>query len=355
MQEYSNKVTIMRPLSITDSSVLKGIAILMMLFGHVFTGPGSYDDIVIGGSGIIRLLATRYAPIVAIFVFVSGYGLTAKYGNKGKIVLKTFYWSRFVKLMLNYWFIWLIFVPISLLWLSDKPFGWSYGGTFIHLKSVLDFLGIINWFGGSTPYNPTWWFYSCIIGLYLLFPLLLRICRSSMFFMVGLAVAFCLLPTALWASVRGYLLVFVSGMAIAILTSHDTAPPSASHKTGLAWLLLFVLLFILRMRVPWSVINLYDALLITVGVILYMVVGLSNFITKILAFLGHYSMDMFLTHTFLFSLWPVTRNMVYATTNPLVIYITLVALSLALAMLLGWVKNVTGYNRLINYLRNKIQ
>jgi surface polysaccharide O-acyltransferase-like enzyme len=38
-------------------------------------------------------------------------------------------------------------------------------------KMILDFLGVLN-LTGKLGYNPTWWFYSCIIVLYLLYPLL---------------------------------------------------------------------------------------------------------------------------------------------------------------------------------------
>lgn len=73
---------------------------------------------------------------VAIFVFISGYGLTEKYKGKENINLKKFYWNRFVKLFINYWFIWLIFVPISVLWLGPS-FAEQYGGNHIPAKEQL--------------------------------------------------------------------------------------------------------------------------------------------------------------------------------------------------------------------------
>lgn len=99
---------------------------------------------------------------------------------------------------------------------------------------------------------------------------------------------------------------------------------------------------------------LFDAMIVTFAVYVYQQVRGLSLVKRILAFFGKYSMDMFLTHTFIFSLWPSTHNIVYTTTNPLVIYLTFVAMSLALAMLMGWVKDKTGYNGLIKTLRSKI-
>lgn len=210
----------MKPLSITDTSVLKGIAILMMLFHHAFLESGYFVDFSVGGSGIISSVALQFKCCVSIFVFLSGYGLTRKYHDIQHVSLYSFYRNRFVKLMLNYWFIWLIFVPLSVFCLSNKIFGWGYGAwannsLYTVVIAMLDFLGIMQWFGGIVPYNPNWWFYACIIGLYILFPLLLWLIRRSVLFTLGVSVAVALIPGFLFSVVRQYLLVFLAGMLCA--------------------------------------------------------------------------------------------------------------------------------------------
>lgn len=102
---------------------------------------------------------------------------------------------------------------------------------------------------------------------------------------------------------------------------------------------------------PWSVVYLYDALLVAVGVATYQSFSMSGKCRSVLAFFGRYSMDMFLTHDFLLSLWPSTNGIIYATRNPLIIYLTLLAMSLVLAVLLGKVKELTGFNRMVGRLR----
>lgn len=206
----------MKPLSITDSSVLKGIAILMMLFHHVFYNPNDgYLDFRIGDVWCINSLAAVCKLCVAVFVFISGYGLMTRYKDVEHINLWEYYKRRFVKLMFNYWFVWLIFVPISVLWLGPSLAA-QYNGTHISIKLILDFLGIVNWINPEIyPYNPAWWFYGCIIALYIVFPLLHNIVRSNILYVFALWVALYSLPSYYLFSVRLYLLTFICGMILA--------------------------------------------------------------------------------------------------------------------------------------------
>ena len=155
------------------SMILKGIGILLMLFHHLFYSPSStslYRDyfIHVGAHelGVVNQLGIYAKLCVAIFVFVSGYGLETTFLNKQ---VKTFYFyiRRFKKLYLNYWFIWLLFVPVGVFVFGRTPS--NVYGNHVIIKMALDFWGLLNLTGGY-GYNPTWWFYSCIILLYLGFP-----------------------------------------------------------------------------------------------------------------------------------------------------------------------------------------
>lgn len=85
-------------LSIDDSNALKGIAILMMLWHHLFYySNGSFNDIYINGYGLAKTSALACKVCVAIFVFVSGYGLMEKYKDQHQSRMKHFYRRHFVK------------------------------------------------------------------------------------------------------------------------------------------------------------------------------------------------------------------------------------------------------------------
>lgn len=201
-------------LSLKDTNVLKGIALLMLLFHHLFyVQKGLYDDIQLTSThALVQDIGIWCKICVAIFVFLSGYGLTiGAMKSNGITNLKHFYWHRFTKLLMNYWFIWLVFVPISV-FVFGRTFTDVYQ-THIIPKLLLDFFGVINcmgWYG----YNATWWFYSCIIVLYLCFPFLCRLQEKSPLLTMATIVCICLLPIPLFASAKVYFASFYMGMVV---------------------------------------------------------------------------------------------------------------------------------------------
>lgn len=146
-----------------------------------------------------------------MFVFASGYGLEAS--TVKEIKLKDYYSHRFKKLYLNYWYIWLLFVPASY-FIFGRTFTDVYGDHSV-IRGALDFLGILKMFGYD-GYNPTWWFYNCIIILYLLFPLLNRWLLKSTYMLLSIAVTCVLLFIIPGVNVIcGYLFAFLLGMMMA--------------------------------------------------------------------------------------------------------------------------------------------
>ena len=93
-----------KSLTLRDTNIIKGIALILLLIHHLFyIDNGLYDDITIAGRGIVQTIGLWSKICVAIFVFLSGYGLTVQVEKTcGVENLSQFYWRRFTKLMLNY-------------------------------------------------------------------------------------------------------------------------------------------------------------------------------------------------------------------------------------------------------------
>lgn len=101
-----------------ESEFCKGIGIAMMIFHHLFYKAENYQDFVISFAPFSEERINFYALLckvcVAIFVFISGYGITASYYKKfadwepsvGEI--KDFIWKRIWKLLTLYWFAFLL-------------------------------------------------------------------------------------------------------------------------------------------------------------------------------------------------------------------------------------------------------
>lgn len=164
-----NSVSTIR-LSLRDTQELKGVALILLLCHHCWYEGKGYTEFYLLGVPVFKQIGVFCKLCVTIFVFLSGYGLTESASNKGALGnVFSFYRKRFGKLMINYWFIYLLFVPVGVFF--GRTFAEVYGGNYM-IPAFADFIGMhYAIIGHPWGYNPTWWFYSCIILLYLMFPI----------------------------------------------------------------------------------------------------------------------------------------------------------------------------------------
>lgn len=155
-----------------DTAVMKGIAICAMLCHHLYTCPENIGDGIEPYTGVLAWLGVLGKVCVALFLFCSGYGLAANYQPMSFMEDVKFIGRRLVKFYLNYWVIFIIFVPITI-FVFHRPLSAAYGENYVWWHLILDIFGLQGWHS----YNVTWWFNSLIIVLYVLFPLLYRAIR----------------------------------------------------------------------------------------------------------------------------------------------------------------------------------
>lgn len=325
----------------TNSLIFKGGGILLMLIHHLFYSPSStslfWDYHIHVGShdiGIVNELGIYAKLCVAIFVFASGYGLEVTFLNK-ELKTLSFYRHRFKKLYLNYWFIWLLFVPIGIFIFGRTPSDVYGNHTF--LKMILDFFGLLNLIG-QLGYNPTWWFYSCIIVLYLIFPLLHRNISNRWLLILSLAVIVSRLGgLPIIAPVSRYLLPFFAGMWMARMSS------SIFDRLKVTDIVIaFLLLSVIR---NFSNMNfVIDTLLCVVLAVLLYKIRIYGWLKLVLVQLGKHSQNIFLFHTFIFLFW--FREETYITRNPLIIFIQLTVVCYLISVVIEFVKQKIGFYKL---------
>ncbi len=170
-----------------QTNIAKGVALLLLLWHHLFFNkPDNYNMFSslfsVNGIPLECIIADLCKVCVAIFLLLSGYGLFKSYssfckthmvnGGLSKVSIAVYVKNRLIRLFSNYWFIFIIFVPLGLLF--GKNF-YSYYG-YNPLYYLADFFGVsFLFFGFGATMNLTWWYMSIIIIYYLLFPLLYRI------------------------------------------------------------------------------------------------------------------------------------------------------------------------------------
>lgn len=205
-------------LSKQDTTAIKGIAICLMLWHHLFLSTAEYGN-------VAHSLAQVFKVCVALFLFVSGYGLTKQYSKMEKPYFKNtfkFLLKRYVNFFLPYWFCFILVVLVGNL--VGFTFEDVYPTSRNTLKCfLLDAWGLMGW--GS--YLSTWWFNKMILQLYLVFPLLYQLVRNKYVALVVLAVIGVMQPHALqlpgniFCVIEGGIPAFFLGM---IAAKHQFVP-----------------------------------------------------------------------------------------------------------------------------------
>lgn len=326
-------------LSINDTTVLKGVAILLLLAHHLFYQGIGYNDVhLYGNHYLVKEIGIISKLCVAIFVFLSGYGLTVN-AEKSLTSLKTFYVHRFVKLMANYWFIWIIFVPIGV-FVFNRTFQDVYGDH-VFFKFMLDFLGLISTFG-TLGYNATWWFYSLIIILYLLFPFIYKLAKEKPILLLTLSLILYFIPVYAIIGFRWHTIAFVMGV---ISCLYIKKKPYFGRLGGGG---IFIVLLIERIFSKEPI--LHDSILVLVMVIVYKNIQLKKPLYNALIFIGKHSMNIFLFHTFIFSHW--FRDEIYESHNPLIIFLLLLSTCIIISIILEYIKRAIHFETLLKKLNS---
>lgn len=185
---------------IRQTNIAKGVALLMLIWHHLFYSSAEYYQRfttlhMYKGIPIESTLSDYCKVCVAVFLLLSGYGLYMSWqsyekkvtAGGGKFSVRhqlLFVKNHLLKLMFNYWFIYILFVPLSAIF-GPQPFWVIYKKNVLY--ALIDFLGLANLF--KTPsMNGTWWFMSVIILFYLLFPVMMFIIKRSPGTLVAIAV-----------------------------------------------------------------------------------------------------------------------------------------------------------------------
>lgn len=137
-------------LDVSSSTSLKGISSIAILFNH-FTGWFL-------NFGPIMFLCVHWGTqVVAVFFFLSSYGLYQKYG--GKRLTISFLLKRFLKIFVSYWICELLYCVVSV---------------FLHIsiKTAITFKNIVFAFFGLVEKSEiveNAWFVTAIVVMYIIF------------------------------------------------------------------------------------------------------------------------------------------------------------------------------------------
>ena len=316
-----------------ESMRLKGVAILMMLFLHLFNTGERIDLctplLCVGKYPLAHLLSRIGALCVPIYIFLSGCGLHYVYQQtEGKNMRRG---NRILRLYTNYWIIFLLFIPLAC-WVNPAEYPES-------LTTLL-----LNFTALSYSYNEEWWFllpYMVLVGVC---PSIIRLVhrlnvRQTLCCGLALMVLYLALEPLrgliplfpgkdFLFSLASLLFPFFAGIASAYRHSLSRFRSYVEQHWGgrknlYLWTTLAVFL-LLRVVIKTGSLN---AVYGVIFIFLFTATDRTSIVNSILAYFGGHSTNMWLTHTF-FS-WYLFAEYVYGLHYPPLIFAALVAISLA--------------------------
>ena len=358
---------------------MKGIAIIILLFHHCFLnaqrwatvpyeklattkGWGYYPiSFAPFSSHTIQYLASFSKICVAMFVFMTGYGMWVSYeSQKKKTTMSNYIKKRMVTLMTGFL---IIFVVTEVLAIPTGRFIEVYGHDFRSVVyMIIDALGLAKLLG--TPlFCLTWWYMSLAIVLIMIFPFVHSIMEKYQWVVV---VASIIVPRACGfgqsTDLFRYLLAYTLGMYFA---QHDLLARIKEKfmEQNVAGKLLSLIVSLIGLAViikcrqnawiGWKYLDFWDGFAAMYMIVIsYIYILNGKWIVKGLGFLGKHSMNIFLIHSFYRDVFfhEFTYSFYYAWLD----YIVLMAISLVTSIVLEWFKKLIRYEKFIDWVKRLV-
>ena len=311
------------------STIIKGIAILMMLFYHLF-GRDDLGDLCtpllyIGNTPLVKYLSNACYP-VSFFMILSGYGLTYCY-KKNQLSL-SIQSKRILKLYVHYWLILLIFVTIGHFIKPDV-----YPNDLLHV--LANIVGIRCTYNGETwfllPYTIisllSWWIIDFVYHLNEKRKIIITLIIYSIVFLTTRYIVYHQLEntTLLTLLLQPFFIVqltFYFSLGILLFRLLENEPTALKAVKPTIYFIIIIALFIIKSMIK---VTIADGLYAFIIIFCISHLQLHRLFHNIFYKLGQYSMPMWMTHTF-FAVY-LFQDFIYGFKYPLLIWLVLITIS----------------------------
>lgn len=350
---------------IKQTHIAKGVAVLLLIWHHLFFNrPDIYvrftSIYIFQGVPVECWIASFSKVCVAIFLLLSGYGMYKSYNKKigvdkvGCLCKKEFVFvsNHILKQLFNFWFIFVIFVPIGFFF--GRNISEIYAGNLFW--GLIDFSGFSSLFSTPTA-NVTWWFINLIILLYLFFPILIRFIKWSAEWFIMLFFLILTIPKSTSIPIIGEYLVwippFVMGM---ILAKYNLLERIYKNNQGFikgGLLSCTSIIFFAVVRIWLKAIGVHTATFdsffaLSIVLFCYTVISRIPFLSYVLEIIGKFSGDIYMFHFFITEYY--LREQLYWFRYSIIIFVVSVVICFIIAWVLDIFKRLTRYNDLVKKL-----
>ncbi len=355
--------------TVKDSQRLKGIAILLMLMHHLFANQSVCESYGVIFRGIspdrIRNISWYGKECVAIFAFISAYGITLSFlKNKGS---RKWFIERAFSLYKGFWFVYVLAFIVMII-TNRNPY--QCGNLFTAtVYGIIDFFGLNNIF--STPsLNGAWWYMEIAVEIIVLVPLAnkifdkLGIIATLMFTLVIpkiLGVNYVALPANGNNSFIAFFMIIMLGIACAKYNLMEKIIKYINEANIWVKISLFIINTLLvylgyRLYISLPVNQFYDINygLIPFILIIWIRLYLANIpiLGQVLSFVGKHSMNVFLVHIFIRSTY--AQDFTFGFKYWELILVFLLVSSIVISFVLEGVKKLIKYNERMDKLCQKL-
>lgn len=338
-----DKISSRNYFTIERTLVVKGVAILLLLWHHISRAYFSND-------GWITVTGMVFKVCVCIFLILSGYGMMASYDNNvvdQEENVFNFVFRHLKKLMFAFWAIYIFFLPINLA--VGRKLGEIYGSMRWD-NMLIDFLGLNHIFDTPSMVG-TWWFMGAIISFYIFFPYLAYMLKKNktafvvINFLIALFVGFSMHNIIQSTNpILFYLFAFSMGMYLAEMNLINIILEILYKRRVLFIVYLTGLLLSVYLRLKIG--NEFDTLLgVLIIVFCAYFIPMGGLLERFLRFLGVYSSDIFMIHSFVYA-W-CFKEYVYICHNIFVVILLTLLYSLIFSVIINFIKKF-----LINLCKN---
>ena len=353
-----------------DTSIVKGIAILMLIGYHCFSSVkrlcGYPVDFGIIPQNIAIYIFESMNICVGMFAFLSVFGITKIFGNveNRKKNTREFILKRLIKLLASFAIPYIICVSITLLFTDYNPYGKGMDFFFNMICDMLGLGGIL----GTPLMVGTWWYMSLAILIILLTPLTIRIYEEyGLYIFIPYLIPILFNPNfysdSSLSNMTRWLLIIPIGVVFAKENIFEKLKnKKISRNTYLNKIIKFIILtivlvlFIKFRTTTWT--QKYIFYIISSVLPVYFIYYLYEFLvdipifSSIMDFIGKNSANIFYVHTFIRYIW--FKDFTYSLINPILILGFVFITSLIISILIEIIKKIFKYDKGMNFIIKKL-
>ncbi len=346
------------------SNITKGVAILILLAHHVFYNYArglEFPPMKFFLPKLTYNVANYGALVIFVFAAISGYGIASYMGKKESDIYKCIV-QREIGLLETYIPVYIFAVGMCFLFNGNLAFLYeTYGDTKrkVLVGALFDMFGVSGLL--STPkLNSTWWYMGAAHCIIVFIPILIKLAsllKSKAAVLIALIVFVGRNQGTSGSALRACVLAAFIGVCMydGKLIERVDAYFAEKRFGRFFELLLYVVATIIVVFVKEA--NFLEGYYVWAMTVPFTLFFTNDFLTKIkgvaylLEKLGVYSGMIFMLHTFVVSIIPKLKNIVYGVDYALAAYLIVLLSSLGISVLLHYILKAVGYYKLVSRIK----